>query len=738
MRNEEQIHTGTTSTGNRQPSEDTLSEAIRNHEAGRLQEAEDAYRMILERDPGNADVLNLMGILAHQRKRPDEAGDLIERAISKNGLVASYHGNLGIVMQSQGRFDDAVRCYQEALALNPDFTEARMNLAIALQSRGNLAGAIEEYRVVLRLRPGLVTAHFKMGLALYHQGEFDAAVASYRKAIHLRPGIAEGYNNLGLALGSQGNLDEAIRQYRRAIQIRPDYAEAHGNLGTALRDQRKLGEAEESYREAIRLKPDCAELEGNLGAILRDQGRLGEAVACYRRALHLNPYYPQGHNNLGGALRDQGRIEEAIASFQKEMESRPALPFVHSNLLLTLHYNDAIDPIQLFSHHREWARQHTVPRSKGTLVYPNDRSPNRRLRIGYVSPDFRMHSVAYFLEPVLSVHDSDTCEVVCYSNVIAPDPVTDRLRGLSDRWRSIVGLSDERVADLIQGDRIDILVDLAGHTANNRLSVFAQRPAPVQVTYLGYPNTTGLPAMDYRITDEWADPAGRTEHLHTEELVRLPEGFLCYRPPEEVPGVSTLPALNTGYVTFGSFNDRAKITPGVVKRWSAILESVPGSRLILKTRALNDEGTRQALREMFSENGVDPQRIELIGYLPFEEHLRLYNRIDIGLDTFPYHGTTTTCEALWMGVPVITLAGETHVSRVGVSLLSRMGLPELIAGSSEEYREKIVRLAGDPDRLRDLRAHLRPLMIESPLTDAARFTRSLEKAYRKMWKRWCG
>ena len=736
MRNEQHIHKNPPSTCSRQLSENALAMAIRNHEVGNLQKAEDVYRKILEKNPNNADALNLMGILANQRKRPDEAESFIRKAISENGLVPSYHNNLGIVLQSLNKLDNAIQCYQKALNLEPDFTEAHINLGITLQTQGKLDEAIKHYQKALHLKPGIAKIHFNMGVALYDHGKFDAAIESYKKAIQLEPGIAEGYNNLGLVLRDQGKLDEAIEYYRKAIHIKPDYAEAHGNLGTALRDQGRLGKAEECYRQAIHLKPDCAEIHGNLGTILRDQGRLGEAIECYQKALHLNPNYSEGHNNLGGTLRDQGKIDKAIECFQKELQLRPDLSFVHSNLLLTLHYNDTIDPIQLFSCHQQWAEQHATPVSKKTQSH-NDKSPNRRLRIGYVSPDFRKHSVAYFIEPILSSHNPDTFEIICYSNVISPDFVTHRLKSLASCWRNIVGMNEEQVADLIHNDQIDILVDLAGHTSQNRMLLFAKKPAPVQVAYLGYPNTTGLPTMDYRITDNWADPAGQTDHLHTEELTRLPKSFLCYQPPEETPEVSNSPAQSTGYVTFGSFNDRAKVTPEAVRIWSTILKSVSNSRLILKSKALNDEGTRQTLWEMFSKNGVVPERIELAGYLPFEQHLQLYNRIDIGLDTFPYNGTTTTCEAMWMGVPVITLAGDFHASRVGVSLLSNVGMPELISESVEDYIEKAAKLTNDLDRLQDLRIKLRPLMTRSALMDAKGFTRSLEAAYRQMWHRWC-
>ncbi len=737
MRNGQHTHKEPSSTGNRQLSENILATAIRNHEAGHLQKAEDIYRRILEKNPNNADVLNLMGVLANQRKRPDEAEDLIRQAISENSLVPSYHNNLGIVLQHLNKLDNAIQCYQKALTLEPNFTEAHINLGITLQTQGKLGDAIEHYQKALHLNPDLAGIHFNIGVILYNQGEFDSAIESYNRAIQIEPGIAEGYNNLGLALGKRGRLDEAIENYRKAIHIKPDYAEAHGNLGTALRDQGRLGKAEECYRQAIDLKPDSAEIHGNLGAILRDQGRLGEAIECYQKALYLNPNYPEGYNNLGGIFRDQGKIKKSIDFFQKELQLRPDLSFVHSNLLLTLHYNGRIDSTELFSHHQQWAEQHATPVSKRTQSHSNDKLPNRRLRIGYFSPDFRMHSVAYFIEQILSSHNPDKFEIICYSNVISPDGVTHRLKDLAHYWRNIVGMSDERVADLIRDDQVDILVDLAGHTANNRMLLFARKPAPVQVTYLGYPNTTGLLNMDYRITDNLADPVGRTEYLHTEELIRLPESFLCYKPPDNTPEVLNPPVLIKNNITFGSFNNRAKITTEIVKDWSTILKSVPGSRLILKSKTFNDKATRNTLLEMFYQNGVTPDRIELAGHLPFEQHLQLYNRVDIGLDTFPYNGTTTICEAMWMGVPVITLAGDFHASRVGASLLSNVGLHELIAESSEDYITKAVTLAANPDRLRDLRANLRPLMTRSPLMDAKSFTRSLETAYRKMWKRWC-
>ena len=371
-------------------------------------------------------------------------------------------------------------------------------------------------------------------------------------------------------------------------------------------------------------------------------------------------------------------------------------------------------------------------------LHSNEKLPERRLRVGYVSPNFHQHSVAYFIEAVIASHDRSAYEIICYSDVARPDSVTDRIKSLTGSWRDILGMSHEQAAGLIRSDQIDILVDLAGHTAGNRMLLFARKPAPVQVTYLGYPSTTGLTTMDYRITDRFADPPGQTDHLHTEELVHLPQGFLCYKPPGQTPDVADLPFIASGGITFGSFNHLAKITPEVVRLWSNILNSLPDAQIILKAKPLFDMGTQQLLREMFVQNGVSPARLTLTGHAQsMSEHLELYHRIDIGLDTFPYNGTTTTCEAMWMGVPVVTLAGETHASRVGASILSNVGLPELIAGSPEEYLKKGVQLANDLERLQGMRANLRPMMERSPLMDANGFTRSLEAAYRQMWHRWC-
>jgi predicted O-linked N-acetylglucosamine transferase (SPINDLY family) len=403
-----------------------------------------------------------------------------------------------------------------------------------------------------------------------------------------------------------------------------------------------------------------------------------------------------------------------------------------------MNYSEHYSQQDIFAESRQWETNHAVLGTARKIDQAHDRDPERRLRIGYVSPNFRRHSVSYFLSPLIAGHDHRLFEVFCYAQVANPDNVTKRFRRLADGWCSTVGMTTSAIADRIRNDGIDILVDLAGHTANNRLLVFAERPAPVQVTWLGYPNTTGLSAMDYRLTDAVADPEGPGDNLHTETLIRLPAGFLCFTPAPETPPVTDPPVLANGHVTFGSFNNPSKVTASVVASWARILEAVPGSRLLLKNRSLADDGTRQRYSALFAERGISEERLIFHAWIAsMSGHLGAYGRIDIGLDPFPYNGTTTTCEALWMGVPVITLQGDRHASRVGASILKTVGQGEMIADSVDDYVDAAVKLAENTDALTSLRRDLRPAMAASPLWDAAGFTRDVESAYRDMWRRWC-
>lgn len=626
------------------------------------------------------------------------------------------------------------------LVLSP-FVEPAMSsipeaLARAWQHHraGDLPRAESIYRQILQAEPANAQVWYLLGAACQVRGELSEAEASYRQALSHNPDFAEVHHNLGVVLATQRKLEEAVASFRQALRLDPRYPEALNGLGTALRIQGKWAESETYLRHALRLKADFAEAHYNLGNTLYDQGKLEEAVTHLQQAIHLKPTDPKAHNNLGGVYRDQGKIEEAVAAYQRTLALRPDHARAHSNLLYALHYYPAYGPQTVFAEHLHWAKRHAGPLAAEIRPHPVEPVPDRRLRIGYVSPDFRSHVVASFIEPILSAHDRAGFEVTCYADVASPDSVTQRLRGYVNRWRSLVGIADEQAAELIRDDQIDILVDLAGHTGGNRLLVFARKPAPIQVSHFGYPDTTGLPTMDYRITDARADPPGMTERFYTEKLFRLPEVAWCYRPPEG-PAVSDLPAFQKGHLTFGCFNNPAKVTVEAVTLWAKILTAVPGARLSLL--ACQGKESHERLYREWSRNGIEPERVTLVAKKPHEAYLKLCESVDLGLDPFPYNGAVTTCDMVWMGVPVITLAGMVYVSRQGVSLLTHLGLPELIAETPDAYVEIATQLAHDWAKLRDIRMGLRGIMRRSTLTDAKCFTRQLEDAYRRMWSKWC-
>ena len=697
-----------------------------------------AYRKALELKPDYAEAHNNLGIALKEQGELDKAVAAYHTALELKPGYAEAYSNLGNVLKEQGKLDQAATAYHKALGQRPDYAEAHGNLGNVLKDQGKLDEAVATYRMALELKPDYAKAHNNLGNALRDQGKLDPAVVAYHKFLELNPGHAEAHNNLGSALKDQNKLDEAEAAYRRALELKPDYADAYNNLGNVLKDLGKLDEAVIAYHTALELKPSYADAHSNLGNALKYLGKLDEAVAYYRTALELNPDHADAHNNLGNTLKGQGKLEDAVGAYREALGLRPGYTNAHSNLLFCMNYDGQTSKREALAESRRWDEVHGLPRAAGKRPHPNDPDPGRRLRVGYVSPDFREHSVSYFLDPVIAGHDRRSFEVFCYAEVVRPDDTTARFRGLSDGWCSTLGMTDAAVAERIRDDAINVLVDLAGHTANNRLLVFAERPAPVQVSWLGYPNTTGLSAMDYRLSDAVADPAGDADALHSETLVRLPNGFLCFAPAADAPDVGEAPALSAGQITFGSFNNLTKVTPDVVETWAGVLHRIPKSRLVIKSKPLADEKTRERYLGMFGEHGIAAGRIELCSWIASKSgHLGAYERVDIGLDPFPYNGTTTTCEALWMGVPVITLGGDRHAGRVGASILTRVDLADLVAETKAAYVETAVALAGDLDRLSVLRSGLRSRMRRSPLCDAGGFTRDVEAAYRTMWCRLC-
>jgi predicted O-linked N-acetylglucosamine transferase (SPINDLY family) len=653
------------------PEHETLSVAsaiqvgIAHHQAGQLAQAEQLYRQVLGVDPGNAEALHLLGVIASQVGRPEVAVEFIGKAIS----------------------------------IQPDNEAYRNNLANALKAAGRLAEAEQ----------------------------------NYRDALALKPAYADAHANLGILLQAQGRLNEAESSYRNALAVKPDYPEMQNNLGTALLDLGRLDEAEHCFRQALEGRPAYAEAHVNLGQALRSQGRLAEAEQNIRAALALNPELAVAHNYLANVLRSLGRLEEAEASYRRALALKPDDAETHSNLVFLLNYIPGRRPAQIFHEHRKFAQRFC--RFADPEPHANAARPARQLRIGYVSADLRDHAVAFFIEPVLANHDRKGFEVFCYYNLARADAVTERLRTLVDHWRDVAACDDETLARLIRSDAIDILVDLSGHTGHSRLTVFGRKPAPVQAAWLGYLNSTGLEAMDYRITDANATPRGPLDAFHSEKLVRLPGSQWCYRAPLNSPDVAPPPCLASGIVTFASFTNPAKIGEPNIKLWSRLLALVPKSRLLVVGATLTS--IPEEFVKRFTRQGIAPERLQLMGAKPFPEYLALHREADVILDTNPYSGGTTTCHALWMGVPVVTLAGETATSRGGASLLNAVGLRELVAETPKQYVDFAAALAADPKRLARVRAGLRKRMAASPLMDEVRFTRNLEKAYRAMWRAWC-
>ncbi len=709
--------------------------ALQHHQAGRLAEAETIYRQILAADPCHAATLHFLGVVAHQVGRPEVAVDLIRQAIALAPDVPTFHSNLGEAYRAARQFDQAIASYRQAIALKPDYPEAHSNLSVALWAMGFFEEAIASCRQAITFQPSLPEAHYNLGHALHGEGQLEDAIAAYRQAITLRPNYPDAYYDLGVAMQARGQLEEAIAAYRQAIALRPNYPEAHNNLGVALKNRGQLKESIAAYRQAIVLQPNLAEVHSNLGEAYRANNQFDEAIASCRQAIAVQPNYPEAHSNLGNALNDTGQLNEAIAAYRQAIALNPNLPEAHGTLVYTLHFDPGFDAQAIGEENRRWNGQFAAPLRRFIRPHPNDRTPARRLRIGYVSPDFSRHVICHFLTPLLEAHDHAGFEIYCYASVKRPDEITGRLRETADVWRDVVGMPDDALANLIHDDQIDILVDLTQHMADNRLLVFARKPAPVQVAWLGYPAGTGMETMDYRLTDAFMEPEGSAWSESVETPVRLPDSWFCFDPIDEYPAPSPLPALRAGHVTFGSFNNFCKINEAVLQLWVQVLQSVAGSRLLLQCPA---GSTHARVRHWFETQGVPPHRLELFSRTATRaEFLQLFERIDLALEPFPYNGGTTTCEALWMGIPVPTFPGASAVSRIGLSILSAAGLPELIAADRESYGRLVASLATNLPRLATLRGTLRQRMKASPFMDGPRFARNVEQAYREMWRRWC-
>jgi predicted O-linked N-acetylglucosamine transferase (SPINDLY family) len=617
-------------------------------------------------------------------------------------------------------------------------------IALRFFQAGDLARAEEICRHLITHNPRHDRALYLLGLIAHRVGQHQPAADLMKRAVLLNPGMAGYHAHLATVLTALGQHDDAIAAATRALQLHPNFPDALINLGNALLAKGQADQAIEYYRRTIAVSPSAAAAppdapstatlaQNNLARVLHVRGRMDEATALLQDITRRHPRVAGFRVNLGNAFKDQGRIDQAIAEYRAAVDAEPDNPTIASSLLYALWFSPSLSPVEILHEHLRWSRRHADP-LRDPRKLDNDHDPNRRLRIGYISPDFRNHVSGYLIEPVLAHHDYERFEIFCYSNVITPDDFTEKLKQYADTWRSTTALSDQALADQIRADRIDILIDVTCHMANNRALVLARKPAPIQVNYLAYPATSGMSAMDYRITCPLLDPeisATDDATTNTERLVRIPNTFWCYGPSLTAPPVNELPALTTGTFTFASLNAYSKVNEQVVELWSQVLRAVPNSRLMILILG-GLEGNRAAAAR-FEAHNVPATRLHFVDYRPRDEYLALFHQADLCLDPFPYNGHTTSLDSLYMGVPFVTLQGATPISRAGACMLTHVHLTDFIAPTQERYVQLCAELASNLPHLAKLRRELRHRMTSSPLTDAPTFTRNLESAYRQMW-----
>jgi protein O-GlcNAc transferase len=752
-----------------------LVAAQRMYQSGQLHQAKAAFERVLQLNKKEPDSLHCLGLILFQLGDQQEGIHLVQQSVEARPRHLETLYNLGIMLQRTGDQSAAVASFRKALVINPKYVQAHFSLGNALQELKEREEAVKSFRQATRLAPDWAEAHFNLGNALRDLLQQEESLQSYQRAVVLKPDWAQAYSNISHIFVMLKNYEGAISNCKRAIALDANLSEPHFNMGAALYALKKPVEALISYRMAVILKPDWAEAQQDLAHVLSSLCRFEEAISVYRKLIDLKPEWAEAHNALGNALSSLNsasfeKLREAEACHKRALILKPDLPDTYfylaasplqtgldrdeainlcqkaialkpdffgayQGLLFTQQYSEKLTPQHLRDSLREFALACFSEPSE--LPHTNVCDSEKRLRIGYVSPDFRFHSCSWFIEPLLSAHDRQQVEVFCFANVPKADQITERLKALAEHWYDLRGLDIDEVATLIQSHNIDILVDLAGHTGDNLLPVFYRKPAPIQVSWLGFPSSTGLPAIDYRISDGWLTPQDTPEY-YAETIWNLDCPAHCYRPYPLSPAVGSLPAERQGYITFGSFNNLAKVNLQTVALWSEALRKVSNSRLVLKNRQLSEPTIYSQYVEAFREEGITEDRIELLGPIPgLEAHLNYYNRVDISLDTFPYNGATTTLEALWMGVPVVTLFGWRTASRYGLSFLDTLGLRELATDNPAEFALIAAQLASDLPRLAQLRSELRGKMQHSLLCNEAHFARKIESAYRLMWRQWC-
>lgn len=642
----------------------------------------------------------------------------------------------GLAYHQGGNMKAAKATYLEVLKKDTENAEALHLLGCLFDGQGNTAQAIKLLVRAVKSNPKSHAYFYNLANMHLRQGDAKEAIRCYREAIRIKPDYAMAHNNLGQAFAQTVQRSQAKASFLNAISIQSNYADAHYNLGIELKIEGDLDSAISEFLRAVQIQPRFADAYCNLGGAYLQTQHLSQAVAAYTKAIEIEPTNFRNHTNLGAALLRMGRQQDAITSFQFALKLNPNDAPTRSNVILASSYTTS-DATALQMLTEEWEQVHCLPLSKCIKNHSNKADPNKTLRIGFVSADFRNHAAAFWIEPLLSNLKSDDFELYCYSSNAVVDSTTERFRLYADQWIESAGVGDEALAERIRLDAIDILVDLSSHTEGHRLLMFARQPAPVQVSWFGFPISTGLKSIQYRITDTAIDPPGQTANFYSEELVHLNRFYASYRPDPTAPAVDVAPVSRNNFITFASLNSFAKITPQVLELWAEILSGIQNSRLIIQAAGLEDAALAQQIYRVFAEHGVSGDRLILRGWTPMSGFLRMGQEADIALDPFPFNGGVTTCHTLWMGLPVITLCGQSAASRVGKSILSNLGLSDLVAHNLEDYKAIAQNLARDRARLSMLRASMRSRMESNGLLDGASLCAEARIAFRDMWRTWC-
>jgi protein O-GlcNAc transferase len=752
------------------------------HRAGNLVDAGKRYQEVLAVNPHHAEAQHSLGLVFHQMGKHDQAERHLQRAVAAAPANPAFHSSLGMAQAAMGRPADAVKSFRAALRRDPDSAQLNANLGTALLELGQPEEAAQVQRRALRQRPDMARAHAGLGRALAAMARLVEAEASLRRAFELSPDYADAQLWLADLLMQQGRLDEAVANFSAAAATRPNHPATHLGLASAFATLGRHQRAADNFRAAVYFEPSAAAYLGlgrqlialqqpaealealrmaqrlapldveittaleqhlaNLGqadeptAPVRELSELEREEARFRMAVAVTPGNAVALGNLANSLGALGRLEEAVDYNRQALAAQPDYFYAWSNLLFSINYLGHLPIAEMVAEARRFGAA-VEARFPARTAHANIPDPARRLRIGFVSADLRSHPVGRFLAAPLAAIDPARLDLFAYSDTRRPDDLTASLKSSFATWRVVVGLDDETLERLILADEIDILVDLSGHSGDSRLPLFARKPAPIAVTWLGYFATTGLTTMDYVLATRWVIPESETDQW-VEKPWYMPETYLCFSPPQLHVPLVTPPMLHNGYVTFGSANNINKLNAETAACWAGVLKAVPDSRLLLRSQTLSDPPVADKVAQQFAAFGIPPERLILQGAVSnYAQHLARYGDVDIALDPFPYSGGTTTMESLWMGVPVLTLKGDRYVAHMGENILHNLGMSEWIATDTAAYATKAASFAADPKALAALRQNLRHRVSTSPLTDAPRFARAMEAAFRGMWEEWC-